>query len=186
MNVTDAEEYTLGLGQTVAGSWRLIALGQRLGVPKALGLSTKDWVETRLGGYIRLSLAERREAVVELTGPGENGGLSQRQAAEVLGVDEITVRRDRATNVAPDSHDQDALGDRATNVAPSPPKPTEAERVEAERRSRTAAWAEKLRLAIDVIERMAEGPIPPELADALGPDDVRRLTALLRAFEPAF
>jgi hypothetical protein len=34
MNRQDAEEYTLSLGQIIAGSWRQIALAQKLGVPK--------------------------------------------------------------------------------------------------------------------------------------------------------
>lgn len=56
--------------------------------------------------------------MAELTG-GE--GLSNRQAAEVLGVDEITIRRDRdgATNVAGDAEEQIPLAGRAaTNAAP--------------------------------------------------------------------
>jgi len=93
MTPEDAEEYTQALGQVVAGGWRQVALGQRLGVPKALGISTAEWVERRLGGYVRMSIPERKEAVAELTG-GEKP-LSNRQAADVLGVDEGTVRNDR-------------------------------------------------------------------------------------------
>ena len=60
MNRVDAEEYTQALGQVVAGGWRQVALGHRLGVPAALGISTSEWVEERLGGYVRLSLDDRR------------------------------------------------------------------------------------------------------------------------------
>jgi hypothetical protein len=123
VNPQDAEEYTQALGQVVAGSWRQIALGQRLGVPKSLGISTSDWVEQRLGGYVRLSIPERREAVKELTAPIEEGGqgMSNRQAAEVLGVAPATVDRDiaPATNEADDlSNNHEARRRGAPNEAP--------------------------------------------------------------------
>jgi phage N-6-adenine-methyltransferase len=90
VNRDDAEEYTQALGQVVAGGWRQVALGKRLDVPKALGLSTAQWVNERLGGYVRLSIDERREAVAELAAEG----LSRRETAAVLGVDPMTVQRD--------------------------------------------------------------------------------------------
>jgi N6-adenosine-specific RNA methylase IME4 len=100
MTPKQAEEYTQSLGQIVAGSWRQIALAKQLGVPKALGLTTERWVNERLGGYVRQSIPERREAVKELSAQG----LSQRAIGEVLGVDEGTVRGDvRAENSAPSS-----------------------------------------------------------------------------------
>lgn len=96
MSAEDAEEYTQALGQIVAGGWRQIALGRRLGVPEALGISTPEWVEQRLGGYVKLSLDERRQAAKELIAPPEEGGqgLSTREAAEVLGVSNFTVSTD--------------------------------------------------------------------------------------------
>lgn len=117
----DAEEYTQALGQVVAGGWRQVALGERLGVPKALGITTREWVEQRLGGYVRLSIEDRQEAVAELT---DGEGLSNVQAASVLGVSDETIRRDRdATNVEAElaQQNQAASGD-ATNVEP-PPEP---------------------------------------------------------------
>jgi len=90
ISVEDAEEYTQALGQVVAGGWRQIALGKRLGVPQALGLTVREWVETRLGGYVRMSIEERRQAVLELAEEGH----SQREIAEVLGVSKTTVDRD--------------------------------------------------------------------------------------------
>lgn len=90
MKKEDAEEFTQALGQVVAGSYRQIALAKNLGVPKALGLSLEQWVQTRLGGYVRLSIPERREAVKELT----SNGMSQREVAEVLGVDHKTIHHD--------------------------------------------------------------------------------------------
>ncbi len=92
MNKDDAEEYTQSLGQIVSGSWRQIALAKRLGVPKALGLSTEQWVNDRLGGYVRMNVEDRREAVKELAGEGFSG----REIGAVLGVDESTVREDKA------------------------------------------------------------------------------------------
>lgn len=97
MKPDDAEEYTQALGQVVAGGYRQVALGERLGVPRALGLSTRDWVEQRLGGYVRMSLPERREAVAELTAEG----MTQREVADVLGVSQKTVDRD----LGPESYD---------------------------------------------------------------------------------
>ncbi len=90
MKIEDAEEYTQSLGQIVAGGWRQIALGERLGVPKALGLETKDWVEQRLGGYVKLSIEERHGAVKELT----DEGLSVRKIGEITGVSHQTVAND--------------------------------------------------------------------------------------------
>jgi hypothetical protein len=92
MTPEDAEEYTQALSQVVAGGWRQIALGKRLGVPELLKLSTRQWVEDRLGGYVRLSIEERREAAAELTAEG----MSRREVGDVLGVDPMTVQRDVA------------------------------------------------------------------------------------------
>ena len=87
----EAEEYTQALGQVVAGGWRQVALAKRLGVPQTLGLGVDDWVETRLGGYVRMSIPERREAVAELT----EEGMSTREIGAVLGVGKSTVADDR-------------------------------------------------------------------------------------------
>lgn len=98
MNPEDAEEYTQALGQVVMAGWRQAALGERLGVPKALGLTTREWVTDRLGGYLKLSVPERREAVTELN----DEGMSQRQIGAVLGVDHKTVSNDlRAGEFSP-------------------------------------------------------------------------------------
>lgn len=86
----DAEEFTASLGQFVSGSYRQIALAQRMGIPQALGLTTEEWVEQRLGGYIRMAIPERREAVKELA----DEGMSQRAIAAVVGVDQSTVSDD--------------------------------------------------------------------------------------------
>jgi phage N-6-adenine-methyltransferase len=105
VSAEDAEEYTQSLGQIVGGSWRQIAWASRMGIPEALGLSTQEWVEQRLGGYVRLTISDRREAVRELTAPPEDGGrrMTQREAAEVLGVGQATVHRD--VEPEPDSNE---------------------------------------------------------------------------------
>lgn len=105
----DAEEYTQSLEQVAAGAWRQIALGIRMRVPEALGLSRDDWGK-RLGNRVRLPVEERQQAVAELQAEGMNNS----EIADALGVDETTVRRDidsanaelepeLATNIEPDS-----------------------------------------------------------------------------------
>jgi hypothetical protein len=44
MTIHQAEEYTDALGQVVSGSLRKIALGESLGVHKALGLTMQGWL----------------------------------------------------------------------------------------------------------------------------------------------
>lgn len=118
----DAEELTQSLGQIVGGSYRQVATLTRMGVPKALGLSTQEWVDTRLGGYVRMSIEDRREAVKELL----EEGFSQRQTAEIIGVDEGTVRNDKKTaeNSAsapkPATAEQHQSNPSAENSAPDP------------------------------------------------------------------
>jgi len=92
MNAEDAEEYTQALGQVVAGGWRQIALGQRLGVPKALRLTVDEWVKNRLGGYVKYSVAERKEAVRTLAADG----FSEREIKGAIGTGRKQVRQDLA------------------------------------------------------------------------------------------
>ncbi len=115
MDRQDAEEYTQSLGQIVGGAWRQIAWASKMGIPAALGLTTGTWVDERLGGYVRLSVSDRREAARELTAPPEHGGygMSQREAAATLGVDPATVNRDVAY----------ATGRRTPAPADQPPAP---------------------------------------------------------------
>ena len=138
ISVEDAEEYTQSLGQIVGGSWRQIAWAARMGIPEALGLTTQDWVEQRLGGYVRLTVSDRRKAAKELTAPPEEGGMgmSGPEAADVLGVSDETVYRDlgkRSTNVESESDGLHHLSPVSTNVESEPepgmpaPGDTEAE-----------------------------------------------------------
>jgi len=120
MNREVAEEYTEGLAGVFVGGWRLIQTAQKLGVPKALGLTTEDWVRERLGGYTRLAIEERREAVAELT----EEGLSTREQAAVLGVGNKTVNRDQAavSNDTPEVPVHPASAEAAvSNDTPEPP-----------------------------------------------------------------
>ena len=87
MRVEDAEEWTQAQGQSLAGQWRMILLGEKLGVPKALGLSTADWVNDRLGGYVRLTVDDREATVREL----HDTGVSNRTIARVVGISPSTV-----------------------------------------------------------------------------------------------
>ncbi len=170
-------------------------MGCGFGVPAALGIITGEWVEGRLGGYVRLSLPERRAAVAELTGPGEDGGqgLSKREAAEVLGVSEGTVRNDsRAQDYAPedqseleDSQDYadrvtalpDDFADRVEQGVSLP----EAERVVKDRERRIAAWTERVREGLRTFARMAGYPVPAELD--LTPPERDVLDRIIKALE---
>jgi hypothetical protein len=96
MNKDDAEEFTQSLGQIAAGTWRQVALAKRLGVPAALGLSVEEWVNERLGGYIKMNIDERRAAVADATAEG----YSAREIAGFLGVSHDTVSRDVANATA--------------------------------------------------------------------------------------
>ena len=82
MGRNDAEEFTQAIGQSVSGAWRTIALAKHLGVPAALGLSVDEWVNKRLGGYIRMNVEDRRVAVQELKAEG----ASSERCGKWLGV----------------------------------------------------------------------------------------------------
>jgi hypothetical protein len=93
MTPKDAQEFIESLGQIIGGSWRQVALAQKLGVPKALGLTTDQWVNERLGGYVKLARDDRREAVKELKAEGH----SNVEIGKVLGAAESTIRNDVAS-----------------------------------------------------------------------------------------
>jgi N6-adenosine-specific RNA methylase IME4 len=89
-----AREYSEALGLIGGGWWRQVAWAHRQGIPAALGMTTREWVTAFVGGWAKLPVGDRREAALELTsGPD---ALSQRAAADVLGVDRDTVARDLA------------------------------------------------------------------------------------------
>lgn len=132
MNKQDAEEFTQSLGQIVGGSWRQIKLAKSLGVPKALGLSVDDWVQQRLGGYVKMTVEDRREAVRELTAEG----ASTREAAEVLGVDQSTVVRDMRAFDANASEPANETGESDANASPPEPDPSPRHKAALEREAR--------------------------------------------------
>lgn len=86
----DAQEYTQSLGLIGGGWWRAVALAEKLGVPAALGMATKEWVDGHLGGYVKMASKERLAAIGEL----KVEGLSNVAIGRVLGVAESTVRED--------------------------------------------------------------------------------------------
>jgi hypothetical protein len=108
-----AEEYTQALGQVVAGSWRHINLARRMGVPQALGLTLEEWVDERLGGYIRLSDAEFHAAVLEL----KKEGLKQREIAQVTGRSQPTVNRELRPSDSNESPDPKSSSHQAESAA---------------------------------------------------------------------
>jgi len=75
LTTEQAEEYTQSLGQIFAGSYRQVLWAKQQGIPQALGLSVEEWVNGRLGGYVKMQIEERREAVRNLT----EEGLSARE-----------------------------------------------------------------------------------------------------------
>jgi len=94
-----AEDYTVALGQVFSEGWRLILHAQKQGIPQARGMTTQDWVRDRLGGYVRMGVDERREAVAEMA----EDGLSHRKIAGVVGTSHDTVHRDLGVrNMTPD------------------------------------------------------------------------------------
>jgi len=100
----EAEEFTQALGQIGGGMWRQILWAARVGIPDALELSLREWVDSRLGGYVKMAINERREVVAQLTASVDHGGegLSQREAADVVGVGHSTIQRDLDPNGSSD------------------------------------------------------------------------------------
>ena len=144
MNLQDAEEFTQSLGQIVAGSWRQIDLAHRFGVPKALGFeNTRQWVEERLGGYVKLSITERIEATKQLT----DQGMSQREVADVLGVSLGTVNND-VQNRTEHERKADEVGAADAEDVQNRTEPDDLE----QSRKREAALREQLKIAKAPVE----------------------------------
>ncbi|WP_146926711.1 hypothetical protein [Cellulomonas xylanilytica] len=192
MNRDDAEEWTAALGQSMTGGWRLVLLAQRMGVPAALGMSTQEWVRS-IGGYVRVEIDERREAARELVAPVDQGGegLSQREAAAVLGVGQATVQRDvsdpdGSPAVVPDAHADTRIDPDGSRLPRRPPViDPERERADAERQARSDLYTGICRAVqtvgayggyADIDALMAEfGPDeldPPQIARALARDNL--------------
>lgn len=174
MTPEDAEEFTQSLGQIMGGSWRQIAWAQRQGIPAALGMSTAEWVQERLGGYVRLSIPERQEAVRELLTPAEAGGngFSTREAAGVLGVDHATVVRDARAGAPAPPPPPPPLAVVPPSGAPAPP-PLEWPDASAEQQERAHRIA-TTRLLLGAVVALDPGSWFPE----------ERARTLLEAFDP--
>ena len=139
MNKQDAIEFTQSIGQIAGGTWRIIALAKKQGVPQAMGLSTQEWVDKHLGGYTRMAIENRREVAIELA----NGGATTREIAEVLGVSQMTAVRDtgetkvsqQKTQAIEFKQESETEGrESETNVsapAPEAPEPPEASTMDA-------------------------------------------------------
>jgi 16S rRNA G966 N2-methylase RsmD len=162
MNRSDAEEYTQALGLVVAGSWRHIALAHRLGVPKALGMKLDQWVRERLGGYAKMSISERREAVMELAAEG----ASSREIGSILGVGKSTIAEDvqfRTASTAETKETDDATVQDRTPLDAIPGA------------LKTRSANERLRKAV------LDQPSANKLATGLHHGDFRDLTAGIEA-----
>ena len=86
-----AEKWTQSIARAIDVGYEQIDLAIQTGIPKKLGMAPRDWVNERLGGYVRLSIEARRKAVGELKAKGR----SQRQIADVIGVGQQTVNKDQ-------------------------------------------------------------------------------------------
>ncbi len=198
MTPESAEEYTQSLGQIAAGTWRQIAWAEKEGVPQALGMTIQEWVQERLGGYVRLSVEERHGAVREL----EADGLSQRKIAGVLGVAPKTVRKDQAEDKSPPDADktptetanengsggkssQERIAalpdDLADRVQGNGMLIDEAEAVVDERAAHVSSYIHKVRSALDLLIPMVGHPIPRDLSSALSKEELKALRAFLKA-----
>lgn len=108
----DAEEFVQSAAQHGTAQFRQVALAKKMEVHVALGISLEELVIRMFGGYMKLSITERREAVKELAAQG----YTNVDIAKITGVSDETVRRDKATNVVDAKPDQAQRKPRTTNV----------------------------------------------------------------------
>ena len=125
LTAEQAEEFTHNLGQITARDYGLMDMAiNTLQVPAALGMAPEEWVQERLGGYVRWTVEQRRVAVRELSEDGKNN----EQVAEILGISRDTVGRDLAVLSAAQAAPLALkVGESAAQAAPTP-KLTPAER----------------------------------------------------------
>jgi hypothetical protein len=90
MSTEEAQEFTVGIGQICSGTWRIMMVAVRQGVPEALGMTPKE-----LANY----------------------GMNQCQIGDVLGVHRETVRRDaaNAAKTTDNAKNGDAVNPSKTN-----------------------------------------------------------------------
>jgi hypothetical protein len=96
----------------IAASAEEISKDRAATVSSAAGLSTEQWVKERLGGYIKLAVPDRREAVANLAAEGH----STREIGEILGVSKDTAARD-VSNATPAPTKADRRAVRETELA---------------------------------------------------------------------
>lgn len=115
MNPEAAEKFTQSIERSGEGFFGFIQWAHDNGVPKALGYgSTKEWVNKRVGGYIKIDIEERRGRTKAL----EADGYTQEQTAEILGVSQSTVSNDINSNKDSDpSSENENATTRAANEA---------------------------------------------------------------------
>lgn len=200
MSAEDAEEVTQALAQVFSGGYRLVWDAQRRGIPQALGLTTKQWVNDRLGGYIQMNVPERRQAVAELT----DAGLSTREIAGVVGAGKSTVAEDLAAvqnrtddpkNAGREADSDDAAVQDRTPDLPNPPEPPTPEEVKRKQRKvrdekadvKRDQRAEREAQVTDVPEPdIREGTLSEALADVTDVDLVFTDPPYPREFLPAW
>jgi Trp operon repressor len=158
MNEDAAREFSESFGMIGAGWWRQIAWAKQQGIPAALGMDTGEWVERYVGGWVKLAIEDRREAVAELV--AENPDWSQREIADVLGVSQSTVRDDLSTPTQPEP-------------VPEPEEPPSLS---------TPTQPEPDQIALlDVLEASVAQEADEELAELVTTDDDRAKDAWRRA-----
>ncbi len=178
MSPEAAEEFTEALGKVFEGSWQQILWAGRQGIPQALGLTTKEWVEHRLGGYVKLAITERRQVVKHLTDKVAQGGegLGAPEAAEVLGVSDQTIWDDLkktkslvTPELSPDGASESATKELVAEPRePAEPLPLDRKNdLRAQRAAKIALW--NANPGSDGVPRLLEGDMRirgAELADA--------------------
>lgn len=127
----EAEEYTHNLGQITAGDYGLIDFAvTTLRVPDALGLTTEEWVQEHLGGYVRWTVEARRKAVAQLSADGKRNT----EIGQILGISPATAARDLAVLALDSTQVELTTGEEARNSTQVASKLTPAEKKVAIRR----------------------------------------------------
>jgi predicted transcriptional regulator len=170
MSREHAEEWTKTLELSGEGLVRNYTLAYELKVHESLGLSYSDWA-SRIGGKIRLSIPDRKEASRELIA----AGLSQREAAAVLGVRQSTIGRDLSepngskdddfskeehsesepNDSAPKTHVEDNAGEQVTeSTAPLDPREKAIEAKKKEEQEYRIRTASRFAAAVNLFDPM--------------------------------